>query len=331
MAMRFLPGKKKHVNLIIKDHVIRYAELKSQRDLDLARWDERFLPPGIIKDGKILDYVTLALILEECVNEWKIKNRQVYFTVPDPFIVLRKLTIPGDVQEDEIKGYLYMELGTSIHLPFEEPVFDYHVLSSNQKGSSEILLFAAPEEIVMEYTELFEDAKLRPAAADISSLALYRLYCSYFEEQQSEAIMLIQIDLNSAVCSIFESETPVFMRNIAIETDLTKWVTAAMPNGEKKLEYSGKEKEVLHPLLDIYNDIEKVMNFYRYSLNQGQRQISRIIVTGDHPWLERIQSDIKNRMEVPVASFQDCLNSGQYELLKQSAFHVNIGLGLKEG
>ncbi|WP_370223404.1 type IV pilus biogenesis protein PilM [Cytobacillus sp.] len=331
MAKRFLPGKKKPVNIIIKDHVIRYAELKSQRDLEMAKWNERFLPPGIIKDGKILDYDTLALILEECVNEWKIKNRQVFFTVPDPFIVLRKLTLPGDVQLDEIKGYLYMELGTSIHLPFEEPVFDYHVLGINQQNSTEILLFAAPEEIVMEYTGLFEDAKLRPAAADVSSLALYRLYCSHFEDKTGEDIMLIQFDLNSAVCSIFESDIPVFMRNIAIEIDLSKWGTVKMPSGEKKIEYIGKEEEVLNPLLDIYNDIEKVMNFYRYSLNQGQRQIDRIIVSGDHPWLENIHKDIKNRMEVPVASFEDCLITGQNELLKQSSFHVNIGLGLKEG
>lgn len=331
MAMRFLPGKKKPVNIIIKDHVIRYAELKSQRDLEMAKWNERFLPPGIIKDGKILDYDTLALILEECVNEWKIKNRQVFFTVPDPFIVLRKLTLPGDVQLDEIKGYLYMELGTSIHLPFEEPVFDYHVLGINQQNSTEILLFAAPEEIVMEYTGLFEDAKLRPAAADVSSLALYRLYCSHFEDKTGEDIMLIQFDLNSAVCSIFESDIPVFMRNIAIEIDLSKWGTVKMPSGEKKIEYIGKEEEVLNPLLDIYNDIEKVMNFYRYSLNQGQRQIDRIIVSGDHPWLENIHKYIKNRMEVPVASFEDCLITGQNELSKQSSFHVNIGLGLKEG
>ena len=37
--------------------------------------------------------------------------------------------IPAEVMDDEINGYLYLELGKSLHLPFEDPVFDTAVLS----------------------------------------------------------------------------------------------------------------------------------------------------------------------------------------------------------
>ncbi len=115
------------------------------------------------------------MILEECVDEWKIRNRKVRFLIPESLVIIRKVMIPAEIKDDEINGYLYLELGTSIHLPFEEPVFDAVVLSE-ENDKKEILLFAAPEENVLEYSQLFSDVKLHPIQAEVSPLALYRLY-----------------------------------------------------------------------------------------------------------------------------------------------------------
>src|SRR5690606_19109049 len=112
-------------NIIIKDHVIRYVGIKDSNPLVVQRFRERYLPKGIVIEGKIQDRETLTLILEECVADWGIKNKEVRFIIPDSFVVIRKTAIPADVEEDEISGFLYLELGASIHLPFEDPVIDY--------------------------------------------------------------------------------------------------------------------------------------------------------------------------------------------------------------
>ena len=173
--MAFSLLKNRIVNIIITDCCIRFLELKQAKPPVAAKWGERLLPNGLISNGKIQDYETLAMILEECVDEWKIRNRKVRFLIPESLVIIRKVMIPAEIQDDEMKGYLYLELGTSIHLPFEEPVFDTVVLSE-ENDKKEILLFAAPEEEVMEYSQLFSDVKLQPIEAEISPLALYRLY-----------------------------------------------------------------------------------------------------------------------------------------------------------
>ncbi|WP_256942460.1 type IV pilus biogenesis protein PilM [Bacillus sp. OV166] len=172
MAFSLFTSKNRIINLVLNDHSIRLLELKQAIPAVAQRWCERFLPPGIISDGKIIDVDSLANILEECIGEWKIQRRQVRFLVPDPLVIIRKVSVPAEIQEDEIQGYLYLELGSSIHLPFEEPVFDFYSLKSDGK-TRDLLLFVAPEQQVMEYSGLLSKLKLDPIAADISPLALY--------------------------------------------------------------------------------------------------------------------------------------------------------------
>ncbi|GKU81443.1 type IV pilus biogenesis protein PilM [Niallia sp. NCCP-28] len=321
-------GKNKITNLIIKDHVIRFAEMKNTDDLVVQKWGERHLPAGLIKDGAIQDIGTLTMILEECIQDWKISKKKIRFLVPDSSVVIRKLPIPEDVSPEEIKGYLYMELGTSIHLPFEDPVFDYYLLQDRENKKRHIILFAAPEQHIEQYADLFEDVKLSPIAADISALALYRYYYKTNNVMNDDIAMLIQIDLETVNVSIFEQNYPLLMRNLHIEMDVSKWEVSQNAANKEDLIYTGDNGEVWSGLEDIYKELDKVMSFYRYTLNKGEKQVNKIVVAGDHPWLSGIMENIEDRFENPVVrlSSQPIVNE---EPIPTSML-VNIGLGLKE-
>jgi type IV pilus assembly protein PilM len=111
-------------NIIIKDYAIRYVEIKQGNPVILSKCEEKVISPGLIVDGKIKNADTLSLILDECVSNWGIKGRRVRFNVPDSHVVIRKVQVPIDVKEDEIRGYLNVEMGSTIHVPFDEAVFD---------------------------------------------------------------------------------------------------------------------------------------------------------------------------------------------------------------
>ncbi|WP_042354910.1 type IV pilus biogenesis protein PilM [Bacillus rubiinfantis] len=335
MAINFMLGKRKIVNFTIKDHAIRFVELKQTYPLVIQKMGEYYLPNGLIKEGKILDYDTLATITEQCVAEWKISKRQVRFIVPDPFIVIRKVPIPKDIQEDEIRGYLYMELGSSIHLPFEDPVFDFYLLDGVKDGAEEslkeILLFAAPENMVKEYMDLLEEAKLRPIAADISSLAMNRLIYQHAASISSnDPYLIVQIDLQSINICIFEDNIPVIMRNLYMDIDREKWNYKEKMNTYLTFDFIGEKQEVLNALKDMYSEIEKVLNFYQYSLKQGKKQVQTVYVDGDHPWLDEICKQLKGRFEIPVIKIEDFLKKQLGTELIPPQFHLNMGLGLKE-
>ncbi|WP_040207784.1 type IV pilus biogenesis protein PilM [Neobacillus jeddahensis] len=329
MAFNLNFAKNRTVNITIKDHAIRYVELKNVQSSIIQRMGEYYLPVGLIKEGKILDFDTLSTILEQCVSEWKIPKRMVRFLVPDPFVVIRKVMIPKDIRVDEIKGYLYMEIGSSIHLPFEDPVFDFHLLDKGNSETNELLLFAAPETIVREYIDLFEEAKLKPVVADISSLALNRCFNQLDSVQAAENYIMIQCDLQTVNVCIFEKNIPVIMRHLTMDIDRGKWEHSLNSDSVLSFRYSGDREDILFPLEEIYNEIEKVMNFYQFSLNQGKAQVQKLLVDGDHPWLDEIYHHMRKRFAIPITKLSDLKESQDANQIPHQ-FYLNVGLGLKE-
>ena len=83
-------------------------------------FDERFFPSGIISDENS-DVESFTNILDECIEDWGIKKGNC-IVISNSLVIIRKVSIPTDIKDDEIHGYLYLELGSSIHLPFDGTV-----------------------------------------------------------------------------------------------------------------------------------------------------------------------------------------------------------------
>ncbi len=327
MAFSLFSPRNRIVNLVINDHSIRFVELKQINPPAAQRWGERFLPPGIISDGKIVDAESLLNILDECIDQWKIHKRPIRFIIPDSLVIIRKVSIPSDIKDDEIHGYLYLELGSSIHLPFEDPVFDLYPLSDNGK-IKEIMLFAAPEKYVAEYSDLFSELKLNPLAADISPLSTYRLY-HQLSQAKEEILLTVQFDLTNINMCIFENTVPYVMRHFPIAYNMEKWETKPGKDGVN-FHYLGDIDEFKREFEDIFHEISKLMDFYHYSLYNGKKEVTKFLVSGDHPLLNIIFAEMKDRYELPVSllELQDEAN-GKLEKLPYK-YYLSLGLALKE-
>ncbi len=329
MAFSLFSVQNRIINLVLNDHSIRFLELKQAAPPIPQRWSERFLPPGIISDGKIVDIDSLSSILEECIDEWKIRRRSIRFIVPDPLVIIRKVSIPADVQEDEIKGHLYLELGSTIHLPFEEPVFDYYLIENNGK-TKDLLLFAAPEQYVMEYVDLLSKLKLNPLAADISPLSLYRLYHHLELANQGDVLFTVQFDLTSVNFCIFDGAVPLVMRHFSLSFNIDNWEIDHNSTGAIIYKFTGDPDELVRQLEDIFKEINKLLDFYRYSLNNEKQEVTKFLLNGDHPMLMAIYDEMKERFEIPIQMIpiEAQPNNGQGNIPVNLT--LSLGLALKE-
>jgi type IV pilus assembly protein PilM len=329
MAFSLFTSKNRIINLVINDHSVRFLELKQENPPAAQRLGERFLPPGIITDGKIIDLESLSAILEELISEWKIRHRSIRFIVPDPLVIIRKVTVPAEIQDDEMKGYLYLELGSSIHLPFEEPVFDFYPLTNNGK-TKELLLFAAPEQQVMEYSKLLSKLKLNPIAAEISPLALYRLYFQLDKAVQNEVLFTIQFDLTSVNLCIFEENVPLVMRQFPLSFNLAQWEMKRDLLNMTAFKYIGDARELVLQFEDIFKEINMLLDFYRYSLNSEKPDVTKFLLNGDHPMLQAINDEILERFDIPVEIISLLADSKEKAGSVPTNFLLSLGLALKE-
>lgn len=326
-------SKKRIASLIIKDHVIRFVETKTNEPLTVYHCGEHYLPNGVVREGKVVDWETFTLILEECIDEWKLRKRRVLLLIPDSVVVLRIQSIPAEIPDEEIRGYVYMEMGINVHLPFDEPIFDYVVLKE-EDGKKDILLFAAPEDIVLDYKNVIDHAGLKPVAMDVSSLALYRLFYKQDATNADDYFMMIQFDLDAVNITIFHEHKPLFMRHYSLQEYLPKWdIQIGRTKTVREMRWTMSEKDHEEMMVDISREIDRLMSYFRYSIMQGKQQITKVLLCGDHPGRADLFLQLEQTYNISVTTLREQLiqfaRKEQNELMIES-FYLPIGLALKE-
>ncbi|MDQ0214545.1 type IV pilus assembly protein PilM [Oikeobacillus pervagus] len=313
MAFRLFSKVNKTANLIFTDYAIRFVEMKQTSPMIVQQYEERILPSGLIEKGSIIDYEGLLEIVENCVTDWKIKNRPVRFNVQDDYITVRTETLTEDLEDDEIESYLFLQIGKTIHLPFEDPVFD-SVVVGEKDGKKEVLLIAAPEEEVRQYQNLLEDAKLKPIAADIDALCLYRLFTLKNLTNPKEHEMVLHIKKRTLTASIYNDHQLAFMKPIFF--------------GEKET-VDGQISEGAF-LEDALNECQNVVNFYENSLHKGQVHIEKIFISGEHERRTFIEDYIEKSFEMKIIKQDEMVVKDKDGRAVPEIYHPAVGLGLKE-
>jgi len=152
----------------------------------------------------------------------------------------------------------------------------------------------------MEYSNLLTKLKLNPIAADISPLALYRLYYILDHASTNEILFSVQFDLTSVNLCIFEENVPLVMRQFALPFNLDLWEIKTDLSGLIVYKYTGDADELVIQFEDIFREISKLIDFYRYALHNEKRDITKFLLNGDHPMLTAISDEMKERYEIPV-------------------------------
>ncbi|RAP74745.1 type IV pilus biogenesis protein PilM [Paenibacillus montanisoli] len=318
--------KKDIANLVIKDHVIRFLE---GRDVDAIKiFDECYLPEGLIADGKIMDIHKLQQLLQPRVKQWGIKHREIRLTLPDSAVVVRNVQLPGEVEDRELKSHIYMELGTSIHIPIEQPVFDLITLARDDK-KRDIMLYAAPEPLVNDYTKLFKALKLEPVSAEVSPLAVYRLFHRLDTVEAADRVLLVQFDIQYVTASIFKDNKLVFMRQMKMNVPLREWKKEKDHFGNEFLIWTGDADYLIAEINNMIVEIERVMSYYRYTFSQGRDQITKMLLTGDHYELAGIQERIQANTEVPVQSLHQHGLKTAKGMALPVRHYASLGLAMK--
>ncbi|MCD8509096.1 MAG: hypothetical protein LRY73_03895 [Bacillus sp. (in: Bacteria)] len=154
----------------------------------------------------------------------------------------------------------------------------------------EILFFATPASIMKDYNDLFEELNLTPIVADVSSLSFYRLFYELTEAGEDQHFLFVEWDLSSLNLCIFHRDKPVFMRHISQKFTYDDW-TMEHEGGITHLHCNNDEK-VEKEINEQLQEVERVMNFYKYTFNKGEDEITNIILAGDHPKLQYIRNSL---------------------------------------
>lgn len=318
--MQLFSRRKQPATLTIEEYAIRYVRLKSREPLVVDVAEEIQLPPNTIVEGKIVDSENLTMILEGVLKEWGIAKRDVQFLAPDTYVMIRKVPYPEDIQPDELKGHFFIEIGSTIYLPFDDPVFDVVPCNLNP-AINEAILIASKESILDQYEHVLKEVKLHPVVADIGPLALYRLAHKMHAFTGDEHVLLADLGDGVLTVSIFHQHYPLFMRPVDLHQSAD---LSVVTDGQVDVGAS-----VITPT-SIVMELEKLVNFYRYNLQNGSASITHLLVNGEFDDMEALLQAIRQRFSIQA----DRLLQQPFQLADGSeisaTFNRAIGLALKE-
>lgn len=165
-------GRKKNrvVSLELNDFLLRVLTVKDG-DLANATMQEYPLPAGMVVDETVEDELAFFELLKKLTKEWQIAKHDVRFFVQDHSVMMRTFEHPQEISSDKLKGFVEMELGRTLHLPFDEPLIDVHDPKAND---GEAIIFAAPSEEVFKLMQLYADVQLQPTILDVRTLSIIR-------------------------------------------------------------------------------------------------------------------------------------------------------------
>lgn len=321
--------RKKIINMVIDDYCIRLLE-STGGDLQQFQFLGEFvLSEGVIERGIIQDELAFYHFMKDIVRKLKIRNRYVRFYVPSSLVIMRQVDIPRDLNDDELKDHIMLEIGNTIHLPFPQPIFDLHrIPKEHSEEQGRAILFAVPAFEVKKYTEVFLDVSLKPIAADVRSLGAYRYFQHLSNVERDDRVYLfIEWNITSTTISIFQNHAIEFLRYNDLEIERSNWISQE-EEGLLHWGYEGEPMEKSAVVTDQIREFDRIINFYQFSLHQGEKSVDEIVVYGDYPYIDEVIEEIEANYPFPVRLLQGMDEKGEKV---GSQFVSVLGLALKGG
>ncbi|MER2071729.1 MAG: pilus assembly protein PilM, partial [Psychrobacillus sp.] len=174
MFERFKKKTSRYVVMDINEFSIKAVVINTNQ-IENAVIYQAPLKEGIFEGDVLVDEMAFYELMKELLEKWGLKRLDVRFFVPESTVMMKTFEHPDDVATENLKGFVEMELGRSIHLPYSQPLLDVYDF---KQGDGEATLFAAPSEEIIKMAGLLDDLSLHPSVAEIRALASIR----FFEE-----------------------------------------------------------------------------------------------------------------------------------------------------
>jgi Competence protein A./Fimbrial assembly protein (PilN). len=303
----------KRVGLTIDHGGVRYARVRKRK----KGWEIEktgFLPfaDGVILEDQFTSIEELRTSLKVWVKKERLTGASITLAIPTSQIIIRKLQM-GTVNPKELNQLIHLEVETALHLPFEDPVYDYIAAGSSEQ-STNVLVYASPQKWIKQCIELLESAGLKVKLAELASTAFARAIQARYKDSL-ENTMLIHLDKANVEVYMFHQGHPVFMRVI------------------NEYDYSGTEDGMFTPELiySINAEISRLLSFYQYSIHDGQEKIVQAIIAGELAGRNQLAAELQQAqpdMRVETVELESPLRKRVRRKLDE--YMIPFGLAIRE-
>ena len=308
--------KKSMVGVDIGSSSVKAVELQGKNnDYQLVSLGYEALPPDSIVDGQIMELNSVSNAIGSIFNEQKIKTTKVAAGVNGHSVIVKNIVLP-QMTDDELQESFAWH--AEEHIPFDisDVNLDYHVTGTSA-DAIHVLMAACKRDKIANVKQAIQLAGKQPAIIDVDAFALQNCYELNYDPQAGQVVALLNIGASTTNINILNGARSVFTRDatfggnqytsllqkeLGLTFDQAERVKRGMPMPE------GSEPRDIEPILDTVSDIlaleiQKTMDFYRATVEDGESAVQKILVSGGGSKLKGLVEFLARRFEIPAEVF----------------------------
>jgi type IV pilus assembly protein PilM len=309
-------GKTSMVGVDIGSSSVKAVELQGKgADLQLLNLGFETLQADSVVDGQIMELNAVSNAIGSIFNEHKIKTTRVAAGVNGHSVIVKNIVLPQMTEEELQESFAWH---AEEHIPFDisDVNLDYHVMN-RADDAIHVLLAACKRDKVANLKQAIQLAGKQPSVVDVDAFALQNCYELNYDPQPGHVVALLNIGASTTNINILNGVRSVFTRDatfggnqytsllqkeMGLTFDQAEAVKRGMPLPE------GIEQRDIAPILDTVSDIlaleiQKTMDFYRATVEEGESAVEKILVSGGGSKLKGLVDFLSRRFEVPVEMF----------------------------
>jgi len=315
-----------------------------------------------VKDSIIIDVPTVANTVRSLLKEAGIRASGGVCAISGSQVIVRQVQFP-QMSETVLRKSIKYEAAKYIAASVEESVVEFEIMDRTaEDGQMNVMLAAAPRELVDSHVRTMEEAGLEPIAVDVEAFALMRSLVDFnaSDDYCHRTVALLDMGASHTDVNIISKGDFALTRNIPIGGDgisnaIRSFSGSSFEDAERmKLEMTGDvdlgslEGEganqvwrAVQPLLEeLIREIRRSIHFYQSQFPDGSSDamVSKVILTGGSARMSGIDAYMSSRLNIPAEKAdvfkQSAISPGK--LAKSfveehgPVLAVSAGLALKE-
>lgn len=311
--MIFFP-KKNIIGIDIGSSSVKLLELQeTKKGYQLKNVGIGFLPPGTIVDGALNDQGAVTNIIKNLVSNLDIKTKNVATSISGHSVIVKNISLPV-MAENELEESIKWEAEQYIPFEIDDVNIDFHIWGENPEDKSQmnVLLVAAKQDIINDYTKVIKEAGLNAVVMDVDSFALENMFEMNYPYNEDEVIALVDIGASILNMNILKNGISVFTRAISIggnkiTAEIQKRKDISYEEAEtlkiggqvKEIDYSEIEDIVKEVSLSLATEIQRSMDFFWATFTD--EHINKIYLSGGCSKSIELKRLIEDRVsDIPV-------------------------------
>jgi type IV pilus assembly protein PilM len=305
------------VGLDLGSSALKAIELKpSGKTFKVTAFGTEPVPPDSIVDGAIIDSVAVAEAIRRLFERSRITTKDVAASLSGNAVIVKKISLPI-MTDAELAESIYWEAEQYIPFDIQDVNLDYQVLDPREapgKSTMDVLLVAAKNEKIADYTGVIEQAGRTAVVVDVDAFALQNAYEVNYGIEPDAVVVLLNAGASATNINILRGDQSVFTRDISMGGNayteaLQKELNLPFDQADhlkRGGQVEGTSYDDARPVLravteNVMLEIQKTFDFFKATA--ASDRLNRIVVSGGASQAEGFTEMLAERFGAPVETF----------------------------